>query len=277
MEVNETKLANAIGARTLRPATEVEIRAVGAMPGYASPMGLRNVLIVVDDLIPHAPNLVAGANEEGFHLLNVNYGRDYTADLICDIAAARDGDLCPQCGAGLRTTRGVEVGNIFQLGTRYSDALGCTYLDREGKPRPVVMGSYGIGAGRLLACIAEERHDEYGLIWPITVAPHHAHLVGLPGAEAEAEKLYADLWAAGVEVLFDDRAESAGVKFMDADLIGIPLRLTIGKRSLQQGGVELKRRDRAEKTIVPLDQAVERVKQEIAMLESALWKAFIPN
>jgi prolyl-tRNA synthetase len=301
MEVNETKLANAVGARALRPATEDEIRAVAAVPGYASPVRLRggagasgipsassgqalsgterslrsevegggpsSALIVVDDLIPHAPNLVAGANEDGYHLLNVNYGRDYTADLVCDIAAARDGDACPQCGAGLRTTRGVEVGNIFQLGTRYSDALGCTYLDREGKPSPVVMGSYGIGTGRLLACIAEEHHDEYGLIWPITVAPYHVYLVALPGAETESERLYSELWAAGVEVLFDDRAESAGVKFMDADLIGIPLRLTIGKRSLQQGGVELKRRDRPDKDIVPLAEAAARIKQKIGGLE----------
>ena len=270
MEVNETKLANAVGATALRPATEVEILAVGATPGYASPVGLKNVFVVVDDLLPASPNLAAGANEEGYHLLNVNYGRDYQADVICDIAAARDGDLCPQCSMALRSARGVEVGNIFQLGTRYTDALGAAYLDREGKPRPVVMGSYGIGSGRLLACIAEEHNDANGLIWPVTVAPYHVHLVSLPGAEAEAEKLYADLWAAGVEVLHDDRTESAGVKFMDADLIGLPLRLTIGKRSLQAGGVELKRRDRAEKTIVTLTEVVAHVKEEIVALEQEI-------
>ena len=270
MEVNETKLANAVGATALRPATEVEILAVGATPGYASPVGLKNVFVVVDDLLPASPNLVAGANEEGYHLLNVNYGRDYQADVICDIAAARDGDLCPQCSMALRSARGVEVGNIFQLGTRYTDALGAAYLDREGKPRPVVMGSYGIGSGRLLACIAEDHNDANGLIWPVTVAPYHVHLVSLPGAEAEAEKLYADLWAAGVEVLHDDRTESAGVKFMDADLIGLPLRLTIGKRSLQAGGVELKRRDRAEKTIVTLTEVVAHVKEEIVALEQEI-------
>ena len=270
MEVNETKLANAVGATALRPATEVEILAVGATPGYASPVGLKNVFVVVDDLLPASPNLAAGANEEGYHLLNVNYGRDYQADVICDIAAARDGDLCPQCSMALRSARGVEVGNIFQLGTRYTDALGAAYLDREGKPRPVVMGSYGIGSGRLLACIAEEHNDANGLIWPVTVAPYHVHLVSLPGAEAEAEKLYADLWAAGIEVLYDDRTESAGVKFMDADLIGLPLRLTIGKRSLQAGGVELKRRDRAEKTIVTLTEVVAHVKEEIVALEQEI-------
>ncbi len=216
-------------------------------------MGLKDVLVVADDLASIAPNLVAGANEEGYHLLNVNYGRDYTAAIVTDIAAAREGDPCPECGAALRAARGVEVGNIFQLGTRYTDALGASYLDSEGKARPVVMGSYGIGSGRLLACIAEEHHDEFGLIWPVTIAPYHVHLVGMPGAEAEAENLYAALWAAGIETLYDDRADTAGVKFNDADLIGLPIRLTLGKRSLKEGGVEFKRRDRAEKNIVPLD------------------------
>jgi len=277
MEVNETKLANAVGATALRPATEEEIRAVGAVPGYASPVGLSvgahgraPLQIVVDDLIPLSPNLVAGANEEGYHLLNVNYGRDYTATIVCDIAAARDGDPCPHCGGPLRTARGVEVGNIFQLGTRYAEALGATYLDREGQPRPIVMGSYGIGVGRLLACIAEEHHDAQGLIWPISVAPYQVYLISMPGAEAEAEALYAQLTAAGIEVLFDDRAETAGVKFNDADLIGIPIRLTLGKRSLKEGGVELKRRDRTEKEIVPLADAVARVRREIEQLYAEL-------
>jgi len=293
MEVNETKLANAVGATALRPATADEICAVGATPGYASPVGLKQTasilsgterrvrsevegggraeaLIIVDDLIPQSPNLVAGANEDGYHLLNVNYGRDYTAAIVCDIAAARDGDPCPSCGGPLRTARGVEVGNIFQLGTRYTEALGATYLDRDGGRHPVVMGSYGIGSGRLLACIAEEHHDDKGLIWPISVAPYQVYLVGMPGAEAEAEALYADLTTAGVEVLFDDREETAGVKFNDADLIGIPIRLTLGKRSLKEGGVEFKRRDRAEKVIVPLADTVAHIREEIAALAEAL-------
>lgn len=281
MEVNETKLANAVGATALRPATDDEIRAIGATPGYASPVGLpvgayavgahcrAPLRIVVDDLIPQSPNLVAGANEEGYHLLNVNYGRDYVASIVCDIAAARDGDPCAQCGGPLRTTRGVEVGNIFQLGTRYTEALGAAYLDRDGQRRPIVMGSYGIGSGRLLACIAEEHHDDKGLIWPISVAPYQVYLIGMPGAEAEAETLYTDLTAAGVEVLYDDRAETAGVKFNDADLIGIPIRLTLGKRSLKEGGVEFKRRDRDERAIIPLADAVVRVRAEIAALQNA--------
>jgi len=263
MEVNETKLANAVQAKALRPATEAEIRAVGAMPGYASPVGLSDVLVVVDDLIPQSPNLVAGANEDGYHLLNVNYGRDYASAVVCDIAAARDGDACAQCGSQLRTSRGVEVGNIFQLGTRYTEALGATYLDREGKHQPVVMGSYGIGAGRLLACIVEAHHDDKGLIWPMSVAPYPVYLIQMPGAEAEAEALYAALNEAGIEVLFDDRDETAGVKFNDADLLGIPIRLTLGKRSLREGGVELKRRDRDEKIIVPLGDVIVRIRAEI--------------
>ncbi len=270
MEVNETKLANAVQARDLRPATEAEIRGVGATPGYASPLGLRDVLVVVDDLIPHSANLVAGANEEGYHLRNTNYGRDYTAAVVADIAVARDGDPCPHCSAPLRTVRGVEIGNIFQLGTRYTDALGAIYLDAQGRAQPVVMGSYGIGVGRLLACIAEEHHDDQGLIWPVTVAPFHVHLVLLQGAEAEAEAVYRELTAAGVEVLYDDRGESAGVKFADADLLGMPLRITMGKRSLKEGGAELKRRDRPDKVIVPLAELTARVKAEIATLESEI-------
>lgn len=268
MEVNETKLANAVQARDLRPATEAEIRSVGATPGYASPLGLRDVLIIVDDLIPQSPNLVAGANEEGYHLRNTNYGRDYVASIVADIAVARDGDPCAHCSAALRTVRGVEIGNIFQLGTRYTDALGASYLDAQGRAQPIVMGSYGIGVGRLLACIAEEHHDEHGLIWPVTVAPFHVHLILLQGAEAEADAVYRELTAAGIEVLFDDRSESAGVKFADADLLGMPLRITLGKRSLKEGRAELKRRDRPDKVIVPLAELAARVSAELAALEA---------
>ncbi len=165
----------------MRPATDEEIYAVGAIPGYASPLGVRGALVVVDEAIASSPNLVAGANKDGYHLKNVNYGRDFSADLVTDIAAAQEGDACQQCGSSLKTARGVEIGNIFQLGTHFSDPMGCTFLDQDGQSRPVVMGSYGIGSGRLLACIAEEYNDEYGLIWPITVAPFPVHLVLLSG------------------------------------------------------------------------------------------------
>lgn len=264
MEVNETKLANAVKARELRPAREDEIRAVGAVPGYASPMGISNeALVIVDDLIPHAPNLVAGANREGFHALNVNYGRDYNAAIIADITVAQEGAPCPDCGTPLRSERGVEVGNIFKLGSRYSQALGASFLDKAGQSNLILMGSYGIGSGRLLACVAEEHHDANGLIWPITLAPYQVHLVVLPGGEEFAAQLDAQLEARGIQVLRDDRTESAGVKFKDADLIGLPLRLTIGERSLKQGGVEMKRRDRDERVLVPVSETVARVQEEI--------------
>ena len=285
MEVNETKLANALGASALRPATEEEILVVGAVPGYASPIGLDRLdqtsaagspfTVVVDDLIPNSPNLVAGANLEGYHLRNVNYGRDYSAQIIADIAAAGDGDACPSCALAMRTVRGVEVGNIFKLGTDFSDALGCTFTDSDGQDKPVIMGSYGIGTGRLLACVAEEHHDEHGLVWPITVAPYHVHLVALLGRGSSdtgelADQLYTDLQVAGVEVLYDDREESPGVKFNDADLIGLPLRLTVSERALKQGGIEFKRRDQAERTIISLPKAVETIKLEISKMEAEI-------
>jgi prolyl-tRNA synthetase len=270
MDVNETKLANIVKAKALRPANAEEIRAVGAVPGYASPIGSGGAIVVVDDLVAGSPNLVAGANDEGYHLLNVNYGRDYRADVVADIAAAEEGYLCPECAACLRASRGVEVGNIFKLGTRYSDAMGCTFLDRDGQTKPVIMGSYGIGVGRLLACVAEEHHDEHGLTWPIAVAPYQVHLVALQGGEEIAANLYADLRAAGVEVLYDDRDESAGVKFNDTDLIGVPIRLTAGRRALESGGVEFKFRHSPERTIIPLNESVPQIKGRIEALRAGV-------
>ncbi|HWQ04032.1 MAG TPA: proline--tRNA ligase [Longilinea sp.] len=265
MEVNETKLANLIGARDLRPATPEEIKVTGAEAGYASPVGLRGVLIIADDLIPQSPNLVAGANEPGYHLRNVNYGRDFTASRIGDIAAAGEGASCPECGSAMRSSRGVEVGNIFQLGTRYSDALDCKFIAEDGSEQSVIMGSYGIGVGRLLACVAEEHHDEKGLLWPASVAPFALHLVALTGKNEPvldtAERLVNELTAVGLEPLYDDRSESAGIKFNDADLIGLPLRLTVSERSLQQGGVEFKLRSGDEKWIVPLAETIEAVRK----------------
>lgn len=270
MEVNETKLANAVGAKALRPATDAEIRAVGLEPGYASPIGLEGGIVVVDDAVPGSPNLVAGANEAGYHLLNVNYERDYEADVVADIALAEEGDMCPRCESEMRTSRGIEVGNIFKLGTFYSESMGCTYLDQDGEGKPVVMGSYGIGSGRLLASVAEEHHDEGGLMLPITVAPYHVHLLSLGDALEQAETVYKELGEAGVELLFDDREESPGVKFNDADLIGIPLRLTVSERSIRQGGVELKRRDSEETTILPFDELQSRVREAIDALFAAI-------
>jgi prolyl-tRNA synthetase len=277
MEVNDTKLANAVKAKELNPATEEQIKAVGAVPGYASPIDLKGVLVVVDDVISESPNLVAGANQEGFHLMNTNLGRDYQADIVTDIAAAEEGFDCPECGHPLREFRGVEVGNIFKLGTRYSDAMGCYFLDRDGKSKPVVMGSYGIGSGRLLACIAEAHHDQHGLIWPVSIAPYQVHLVELGRKNDErthhtAERLYQDLRQNQMEVLFDDREESPGVKFNDADLIGLPIRLTVSQRSLDGGGVEFKRRDQEAKRLISEDQLVTVLGEELNSMRDTIAK-----
>ena len=235
----------------------------------------------MDDSIASSPNLVAGANKADFHLLNTNFTRDYAADIITDIAAAEEGHACPECGQPMKAARGVEVGNIFQLGTRYTEALGASFQDADGQQKPVIMGSYGIGVGRLLACIAEAHHDEHGLTWPVTVAPYAVHLIllrgkGSPQAEESAEKLYLDLQAAGMEVLYDDRDESPGVKFNDADLIGLPLRLTVSERAFAQGGVEKKLRNQAEKMIVPVDEVVADTLRVIQSLQEEIQSSVLP-
>jgi len=273
MDLNEIKLANKIGAAVLRPATEEEIKVLGAVPGFASPVGLdlkrgddagMPVRVVVDELVPACFNLVAGANEEGYHLLNVNYGRDYTADSVADIVSAGEGYSCPHCGGALQISRGVELGHIFKLGTRYSEALGCTFVAEDGSSHPVIMGSYGIGLGRLLACIAEEHHDDKGLCWPASVAPYLVHMVSLPDKSGEVESatwnVYEQLQAAGVEALLDDRQASAGVKFNDADLLGMPIRLTIGERGLKQGGVEYRLRTSGETGLWNLEEILGQVR-----------------
>jgi prolyl-tRNA synthetase len=235
---------------------------------------VRGALVVVDDAVAGSPNLVAGANQPGYHLLNVNCGRDFQPDLVVDIAAAREGDGCPQCGAPLGAERGVEVGNIFQLGTKYTQALGGYFLDAEGKSQPVIMGSYGIGVGRLLACVAEAHHDDKGLVWPATVAPFDVHIVAVakqPGPVLEAaQRLYADLRTAGLQVLLDDRPETPGVKFNDADLLGMPVRVDIGERSLKKGVVECKLRREADRREVPLEQAAAHVHEAVQALRAEL-------
>ncbi|MEW6569101.1 MAG: proline--tRNA ligase [Chloroflexota bacterium] len=276
LEVNETKVANALKARQLRPAREEEIRAAGAVPGYASPVGLSDALVLVDDSIPGAANLLAGANEENYHLRNVNYGRDFQAQIVADIATARAGDACAECGAPLRAERGVEVGNILQLGTFYTEAMGCTFQDRDGVERPIWMGSYGIEVGRLLACLAEHHHDEAGLVLPVTVAPYPVHIVALAGGEEEAERLYASLYKAGIEALYDDRAESPGVKFADADLIGLPLRLTVSRRSLERGGVELKPRRGEGSETLPLEDIPRIVREALGAREEETQRSLGP-
>ncbi|MBA2247783.1 MAG: proline--tRNA ligase, partial [Chloroflexia bacterium] len=270
LDVNETKLSHAAGNVDLVPATAEEIRAIGAEPGYGSPVGVHDAFIVVDESVRDSPNLVAGANRPGFHLRNVNLGRDYEADVIADIAAAAAGAPCPVCGAPMRADRAIEIGNIFKLGTRYSTALGATYLDADGKANPVVMGSYGIGVGRAAASAVEQHHDERGIRWPVSIAPFHVSLLSLGADEqvvAATETLYTELTATGIEVLYDDRNDRPGVKFTDAELIGNPIRLSVSKRTLENGQAELRLRTATESEFLPLADVVATVR---TMLDSML-------
>jgi prolyl-tRNA synthetase len=260
-EVNETKLGNAASAvGGIRPATVEEIRAAGMEPGYGSPVGAHDTTVVVDDLVARSPNLVAGANREGFHFRNVNVGRDFAADVTADITNAQEGDACPVCGSPVVLRSGIEVGNIFKLGTKFSDAFGARYLGEDGVAHPIVMGSYGIGVGRNVACIVEAHHDDKGIVWPVEVAPYAAHLVTLgaakePRVREVAERLH-DL-AAGAgprhEILWDDRDESPGVKFTDAELLGMPWILTVSPRSLAAGGIEVTERATGERSNRPIE------------------------
>ncbi|MBX3070450.1 MAG: proline--tRNA ligase [Thermomicrobiales bacterium] len=271
LEINETKLRTATGEGGLVPATVEQIKAVGAEAGYGSPVGVKGAFIVVDESVRDARNLVAGANKPGYHLLNVNLGRDYQADVVTDIASAQAGYPCPDCRESMRAERAIEAGNIFKLGTRYSEALGATYLDAEGQEHPVVMGSYGIGSGRLLATVIEQRYDDKGILWPIAIAPYHVSLVAIGSADdtetiAQADALYEALKAAGVEVLYDDRDERPGVKFNDADLIGNPLRIAVSSRNLAKGQLEIKRRSASEPEFVSMDGAVEAILAELDVI-----------
>lgn len=271
LDIEENKLQNAVKANALRPAHVDEIRAAGMEPGFGSPIGAKpGVLVIVDDSVAASNNLVTGANKDGYHYLNSNFARDYQGT-VADIASAAAGHLCPECGKPLSSDKGVEVGNIFQLGTRYSEAMGCYYQDEDGVRKPVIMGSYGIGVGRLLACLAEHYHDEQGLLLPIAATPYQVHLVSLVKDSDIAEQIYTSLMQAGIEVLYDDRKESAGVKFADADLIGIPIRLTLGNRSLSEGKVEAKLRSDLETTLsLDLDALTSQVQNLIATLSQQL-------
>jgi prolyl-tRNA synthetase len=258
-DVNETKLANAVEAvGGIRPATVEEIKSAGMEPGYGSPIGAKETVVVIDDLVERSPNLVAGANREGFHYRNVNAGRDYTPDVVADITNAQEGDACPVCGEPVILRNGIEVGNIFKLGTKFSDAAGASYLGEDGVAHPIVMGSYGIGVGRSTACIVEAHHDEKGIVWPAEVAPYAAHLVSIggnkePRVDEVAESLHQIALDAGREILWDDRAESPGVKFTDAELLGMPWILTVSPRSLAAGGVEVTERATGERSTRPVE------------------------
>ena len=275
LDVNEVKLKNALHCDALRFAEDAEVRAAGLVAGSASAVGLtsaeggRGIRKVADPSIESGNNFVVGANKPDTHMTGANYPRDFQVDLLTDIALTQPGQVCARCGGTLEATRGVEVGHIFKLGTFFSETLGATYLDAEGRNLPITMGCYGIGIGRLLAAAIEQNHDDSGIVFPHPIAPYQAHLVGLnlsnEGVVAAADALYAQLNAAGIETLYDDRTDqAAGVKFNDADLMGLPVRLVISPRNLNNGVVEVRGRQDEEATTVPMADVVEAVRSRLA-------------
>ena len=270
LEVNETKLRNAMDGAEPRLATPTEITAAGLVAGSASAIGLdaddgprsrAKIRSIVDDSVVESPNLVAGANKTDYHFKNGNYGRDFKGDVVTDIAMASEGDACPNdCEGHLVAHRGVEVGHIFKLGTKYSETMGATFVDEDGIEKPALMGCYGIGVGRLLAATIEANHDDKGMILPRAIAPYEVYLAGLNTNDetvvAVAAEVYEDLSSAGVEVLYDDRDVPPGVKFNDADLIGLPLRVVVSARGLKNGEIEMKRRDADDATMAPIADVV---------------------
>lgn len=257
-EINETKLKNILKCVELKLANDNELKNYGLIPGSASPVGVKNIKIIGDETIKLGGNFVTGANKPDTHLKNVNYPRDFKVDIIADISNASSGDLCINCKSKLTLKNGIEIGHVFKLGTFLSERFNATYIDREGKTRPIYMGCYGIGVGRLIAAIVEHNHDSKGIKWPLEVSPFQIHLCTLkPDSEKvnlEAEKIYCDLLSNGYEILFDNRQETAGVKFNDADLIGVPLRLTISPRTLEKKSIEIKWRNEDNSFIIPLEE-----------------------
>ncbi|MBI4218616.1 MAG: proline--tRNA ligase [Chloroflexi bacterium] len=269
LEVNETKLRNSLGGAEVRLASPEEVKAAGLVAGSASAVNLKGVRSVVDDSATLGQNFVAGANREDYHLRNANFGRDFKADILTDLALARDGDACTRCDGTLRARRGIEVGHIFKLGTTYSTKMGANYLDEKGAAHPIVMGCYGIGVGRLLGAAIEANHDEDGMMLPRAIAPFEVYLASLggdPEVLRRAGELHNALEAAGIQVLYDDRDEAPGVKFKDADLIGLPLRVVVSARGLKNRQIELKARQAEQASLHPLENAVEAVKTALEQL-----------
>lgn len=261
--ISEAKLKSALGIADLYTALEREIAAVGGVPGYTSPVGLSGVKVVADDSVLLGSNFVAGANEEGYHLLNVNYPRDFQADILTDIAQAQAGCACPRCRSPLAEIAGFEIGYL-----KRGETIEATYLDREGQARPIVMGSYSLDLARLMAAVVEQNHDQHGIIWPTAIAPYRIHLVVLGTGEevtTKADEVYANLEALGYEVLYDDRDGSAGVKFNDADLIGVPVRLTLSRRTLKKEAIETKLRWEEERQTIGLDALPKELERWLAL------------
>jgi prolyl-tRNA synthetase len=264
-EVNELKLGNFLGCKVLKLVSAEAIRALtGAEVGYAGPIGLpASVRVIADHYAGHRVNFECGANQTNYHNINVNFGRDLPLPEFGDFKLAAAGEGCPRCQGRLQAARGIEVGHIFKLGVKYSEAMNCRYLDAQGKTRPVIMGCYGIGISRMAAAWIEQNHDDKGILWSPAIAPFDVHLIGLnledPAVLAHADQTCRQLEAAGLSVLFDDRPARAGEKFSDADLIGIPARLTVSKRTLEQGKIEFKLRREPKAELLSLDEAQSRV------------------
>ena len=261
LEVNDIKLKNALHASDLHLADDQEVAKAGLVAGSASAIGIHDIKRVGDLSITRGNNFVVGGNKADTHLRGANYPRDFQVDILTDIALARPGQGCPNCGQPLEAVRGVEVGHIFKLGTFFSEALGANYLDQNGQHQPILMGCYGIGVGRLLAAAIEQNHDDKGIAFPATIAPYQVHLVGLNLADEqvaeEAERLYQELQDQGIEVLFDDRTEqTAGVKLNDVDLLGLPVRLVVSPRNMKAGVVEFKQRLDETSSLVPTGEVV---------------------
>jgi prolyl-tRNA synthetase len=262
-ELNETKLKNYLGCANLDLASYEDVRkATGAEVGFAGPIGIDADRLIVDKEIPKMRNFLVGANQTDYHYTGVNYERDFVSADICDIRLIESGDPCPVCGAKAALAKTIEVGHIFKLGTKYSIAMDCMFLDQQAQQKPCIMGSYGIGLNRTMQAIIEQSHDDDGIIWPDSVAPYNAIVVPVSAANeaqmALAEQIYEKLQAAGIETMLDDRDERAGVKFKDADLIGIPHRINVGRRAAD-GVVEYKKRCEKDAEELTVDEAVERI------------------
>lgn len=262
-DLNMIKLVNALNIpeHAIAFADESKLEAaIGAVGGFTGPIGLHDCTVVVDSELVGLKNLCAGACKTDHHILNVNYGRDYEGDIVTDLKVLKEGDPCPVCGAPIKHTRGIEVGQVFKLGTKYSEAMNATYKDENQQDHALVMGCYGIGVSRTLAAVIEQHHDEDGIIWPVSVAPYHAIVTLVKPKDEEqakvAEEIYQSLLAAGVEAVIDDRDERPGVKFKDADLLGFPIRITVGKRA-GEGIVEYKLRRDSEKSELSVAEAIE--------------------
>jgi prolyl-tRNA synthetase len=267
-EVNESKLRRASQAESLEMATPEEIfKQTGGPIGFSGPVGLK-IPTFCDHAVSGLANFVTGANKKDAHLTNVNLNRDFRPTAVGDLRMAVDGDACPRCGGKLGFTHGIEVGHVFKLGTRYSKKMNCVYLDEKSQLHPMVMGCYGIGVNRIVAAAVENHHDDAGILWPKEIAPYQVEIITIDHKKMQivetGHDLYGKLTAAGLEVLWDDREAAPGVKFADADLIGIPVRVTIGKRTIEAGTVDVRSRNKKDQKSVSLEQVVDAVKHELA-------------